>query len=66
LQFLTWQTKDLIDRAALEQELWHGWRLTVKLSGPRQRGALAAMRMIDSQRIAAKVPCWCGSARAEG
>ena len=43
-----------------------GRGLTVKLSGPRQRGALAAMRMIDSQRIAAKVPCWCGSARAKG
>jgi hypothetical protein len=40
--------------------------LTYKLSGLRQRGALAAMRMIDSQRIAAKVPCWCGSARAKG
>jgi hypothetical protein len=41
-------------------------RLTFELSGPRRQGALAAKRMIGFHRLAAKVPCRRGSARAKG
>jgi hypothetical protein len=41
-------------------------RLTFELSGPRRQGALAARRMIGLHRLAAKVPCRRGSARAKG
>jgi hypothetical protein len=49
LQFLTWQTKDLIDRAALEQELWHGWRLTFDMSGMWKRAKPAGTCPLDGR-----------------
>jgi hypothetical protein len=33
----------------------------VEVTGPRRRGALAARRMIDNERLAARVPCRSGS-----
>ena len=40
--------------------------LTFELRGRRRQGALAARRMIDSERLAAKVPCRWRSASSEG